>query len=111
MGKRQEDDRRQQRCRLLLRSLSMNVRRWQIAQVSKRSTLVELFNETGILLGINSPYVAVFVLLTIGIWLVPFAEELALLTAGYLISAGTVQWWPMVLVTCIGVFLGDAVLF
>lgn len=72
---------------------------------------MEVFNETAAFLGVNSPYVVVFVLLTLGIWVFPFAEEIALITAGYLVYRSVVQWWLMVPVASIGVFLGDAVLF
>lgn len=72
---------------------------------------MDAFHETAALLGVSSPYVVVFVLLTLGIWVFPFAEELALLAAGYLIYRGVVEWWLMVPVAGMGVFLGDAVLF
>lgn len=49
--------------------------------------------------------------LTLGIWIFPFAEELALLAAGYLLHCGDVEWWLMIPVVSIGVFLGDIVLF
>jgi membrane protein DedA with SNARE-associated domain len=51
------------------------------------------------------------VLLTLGIWIFPFAEEIALITVGYLIFRGVVPWWLMIPIASIGVFLGDAVLF
>jgi membrane protein DedA with SNARE-associated domain len=70
-----------------------------------------MFNETAAFLGVSSPYVVVFLLLTFGIWIFPFAEEFALLAVGYLIYRGAVEWWLMVPVAALGVFLGDAVLF
>ena len=57
---------------------------------------MDVFNETAAFLGVSSPYVVVFVLLTLGIWIFPFAEEIALITAGYLIYRGDVVWWRMV---------------
>lgn len=54
-----------------------------------------------------SPYVAIFLLLTLGIWVIPFAEEIALVTAGYLYYAGEVQLAAVLGVTSVGVFLGD----
>ncbi|MCS6925862.1 MAG: DedA family protein [Candidatus Binatia bacterium] len=54
-----------------------------------------------------SPYVTIFLLLTLGIWVIPFAEEIALVTAGYLYYAGEVQLAAVLGVTSVGVFLGD----
>lgn len=54
-----------------------------------------------------SPYVVLFLLLTFGIWVIPFAEEIALVTAGYLYYAGEVQLAAVLGVTSVGVFLGD----
>jgi membrane protein DedA with SNARE-associated domain len=51
------------------------------------------------------------VLLILGIWVLPFAEEIALITTGYLLYRGVAQWWSMVPVAEVGVFLGAAVLF
>jgi membrane protein DedA with SNARE-associated domain len=72
---------------------------------------MDAFTEVATMLGVSSPYVVVFVLLTIGIWMLPFAEEIALITAGYLLYRGVVQWCFMVPVAGVGVFLGDAGLF
>jgi membrane protein DedA with SNARE-associated domain len=58
-----------------------------------------------------SPYVLIFLCLTVGIWLVPFAEEIALATAGYWYYSGAVELTPILGVTVAGVFLGDAVAF
>jgi len=54
-----------------------------------------------------SPYIAIFLLLTAGIWLIPFAEEIALTTAGYLYYAGEVRLITVLSVASAGVFLGD----
>jgi membrane protein DedA with SNARE-associated domain len=58
-----------------------------------------------------SPYLAIFTLLVVGIWLVPFAEEIALTSAGYLYFAGEVHPVAVLGVAGIGVFLGDCVAF
>jgi membrane protein DedA with SNARE-associated domain len=54
-----------------------------------------------------SPYVAIFLLLIGGIWVIPFAEEIALAAAGYLYYSGEVQLVTMLSVAGAGVFLGD----
>lgn len=72
---------------------------------------MDALTDMTIMLGVSSPYVVVFVMLTIGIWIFPFAEELALIAAGYYIYQGEVDWWWMVPVATAGVFLGDTVLF
>ena len=59
----------------------------------------------------DSPYLYVFLLVTVGIWVVPFAEELALASAGYFIYRGEAQWSTMLMVVGGGILLGDAVLF
>jgi membrane protein DedA with SNARE-associated domain len=71
---------------------------------------MDAFTEMAPMLGVSSPYVAGFVLLILGIWVLPFAEAIALITAGYLLSRGVVQRWSMVPVAGVGVFLGAAVL-
>ena len=58
-----------------------------------------------------SPYLAIFVLLTLGIWLIPFAEEIALATAGYQYYSGAVLLVPVLCVSGAGVFLGDFLAF
>jgi membrane protein DedA with SNARE-associated domain len=58
-----------------------------------------------------SPYLAIFTLLLVGIWIVPFAEEIALTSAGYLYFAGEVHLVAVLGVVGIGVFLGDLVAF
>jgi membrane protein DedA with SNARE-associated domain len=63
------------------------------------------------LLQLSSPYLLVFTLVTVGIWIFPFAEELALASAGYLIYSGQAQWAVMLGVVSSGIVLGDAVLF
>jgi hypothetical protein len=45
-----------------------------------------------------SPYLMIFLLLTLGIWLIPFAEEIALVTAGYQAYAGGVALVPILCV-------------
>lgn len=72
---------------------------------------MDILTETMTVLGAHSPYVIVFLLLTLGIWISPFVEELALITAGYLIYIDTVQWGFMVSVASFGVFVGNAALF
>jgi membrane protein DedA with SNARE-associated domain len=57
------------------------------------------------------PLLAVFVLLSLGIWLIPFAEELALLTAGYLYYSGQSPFLLVLGVTGTGLFLGDFLAF
>jgi membrane protein DedA with SNARE-associated domain len=57
------------------------------------------------------PLVAVFVLLTLGIWLIPFAEEIALITAGYLYYSGQSSLAVVLGVTGAGLFLGDFLAF
>lgn len=57
------------------------------------------------------PYGAIFLLLVVGIWFFPFAEEIALAAAGYLCFLGEVGLVPILLVTCAGVFLGDFLAF
>jgi membrane protein DedA with SNARE-associated domain len=59
----------------------------------------------------SSPYLLVFMLVTVGIWILPFAEELALASAGYLIYCGQAQWAVMLGVVSSGIVLGDAVVF
>ncbi len=54
-----------------------------------------------------SPYVAIFLLLIGGIWVIPFAEEIALAAAGYLYYSGEVQLVTILSVAGSGVFLGD----
>jgi membrane protein DedA with SNARE-associated domain len=63
------------------------------------------------LLQVSSPYLLIFTLVTVGIWIFPFAEELALASAGYLIYCGQAQWAVMLGVVSSGILLGDAVLF
>ena len=58
-----------------------------------------------------SPLLAVFGLLILGIWLIPFAEELALLSAGYLYYSGQSPLALVLGVTGAGVFLGDFLAF
>ncbi|MEW6301582.1 MAG: DedA family protein, partial [Thermodesulfobacteriota bacterium] len=58
-----------------------------------------------------SPYAAIFLLLTLGIWVIPFAEEIALATAGYLYYSGEVRLVAVLGVTGGGVFLGDFLAF
>ena len=58
-----------------------------------------------------SPYATVFLLLIAGIWFIPFAEELALVTAGYVYYSGEAYLVPIILVAGTGVFLGDFFLF
>ncbi|HEV8713319.1 MAG TPA: VTT domain-containing protein, partial [Candidatus Binatia bacterium] len=58
-----------------------------------------------------SPYIAIFLLLTLGIWLIPFAEEIALATAGYQYYSGAVPLVPVLCVSGAGVFMGDFLAF
>ncbi len=58
-----------------------------------------------------SPYVAIFFLLTAGIWLIPFAEEIALITAGYLYYSNEVPLVTILPIAGVGVFLGDFLAF
>lgn len=58
-----------------------------------------------------SPYIGIFLLLTLGIWLIPFAEEIALATAGYQYYSGVVSLIPVLCVSGTGVFLGDFLAF
>ena len=58
-----------------------------------------------------SPYIAIFLLLTAGIWLIPFAEEIALAAAGYLYYSDKVQLVTVLSVAAGGVFLGDFLVF
>jgi membrane protein DedA with SNARE-associated domain len=58
-----------------------------------------------------SPYVALFALLVVGIWVIPFAEEIALTSAGYLYFVGDVHLAAILGVAGAGVFLGDFVAF
>lgn len=58
-----------------------------------------------------SPLLAVFALLVLGIWFIPFAEELALLSAGYLYYSGQSPLALVLGVTAAGVFLGDFIAF
>lgn len=58
-----------------------------------------------------SPYLALFTLLVVGIWFVPFAEEIALTSAGYLYFTGEVHLAAVLGVVGIGIFLGDFVAF
>ena len=53
--------------------------------------MVESFNAMLPALLEYSPYLAIFTLLVVGIWLVPFAEEIALTSAGYLYFVGEVH--------------------
>jgi len=57
------------------------------------------------------PLVGVFVLLTLGIWLIPFAEEIALIIAGYLYYSGQSPLAVVFGVTGAGLFLGDFLAF
>jgi membrane protein DedA with SNARE-associated domain len=54
---------------------------------------------------------AVFGLLILGIWLIPFAEEIALISAGYLYYSGQSPLALVLGVTGAGVFLGDFLAF
>jgi len=85
----------------------------QKARIGYRENTVaaERFNESFLSLVAFSPYAAIFLLLTLGIWLIPFAEEIALATAGYLYYAGEVQLTPILSVACAGVFFGDFFVF
>jgi membrane-associated protein len=65
------------------------------------------FNQSFTSLLEASPYVAIFLLLTGGIWLIPFSEEIALIAAGYLYYSGEVQLATVLSVSAAGVFLGD----
>lgn len=58
-----------------------------------------------------SPYIAIFLLLTLGIWLIPFAEEIALVTAGYQYYSGAVPLVPVLCVSGAGVCVGDFLAF
>jgi membrane protein DedA with SNARE-associated domain len=58
-----------------------------------------------------SPYVAIFLLLTIGIWFMPLAEEIALITAGYLYYSSQVRLVPVLTTAGAGVFVGDFLAF
>jgi membrane protein DedA with SNARE-associated domain len=58
-----------------------------------------------------SPLLAVFGLLILGIWLIPFAEEIALISAGYLYYSGQSPLALVLGVTGAGVFLGDFLAF
>jgi membrane-associated protein len=58
-----------------------------------------------------SPYLALFTLLVVGIWLIPFAEEMALTSAGYLYFTAEVHLAAVLGVAGLGVFLGDFVAF
>lgn len=69
------------------------------------------FNESFTSLLEVSPYVAIFLLLTGGIWLVPFSEEIALIAAGYLYYSGKVHLVTVLSVAAAGVFLGDFLAF
>jgi membrane protein DedA with SNARE-associated domain len=60
---------------------------------------------------VYSPYLALFALLVVGIWVIPFAEEIALTSAGYLYFAGDVHLAAILGVAGLGVFLGDFVAF
>ena len=73
--------------------------------------MVESFNAMLPALLAYSPYLAIFTLLVVGIWLVPFAEEIALTSAGYLYFVGEVHLAAVLSVAGIGVFLGDFVAF
>lgn len=57
------------------------------------------------------PLLAVFGLLILGIWLIPFAEEIALMTAGYLYYSGQSPFLLVLGVTGTGLFLGDFLAF
>lgn len=72
---------------------------------------MESFNTMLPALLASSPYLAIFTLLLVGIWLVPFAEEIALMSAGYLYSTVEVHLAAVLGVAGIGVFLGDFVAF
>ncbi len=69
------------------------------------------FNESFTSLLEASPYVAIFLLLTGGIWLIPFSEEIALIAAGYLYYSGKVHLVTVLSVSAAGVFLGDFLAF
>jgi membrane protein DedA with SNARE-associated domain len=69
------------------------------------------FNESFTSLLAASPYVAIFLLLTGGIWLIPFSEEIALIAAGYLYYSGEVHLAAILSVSVVGVFLGDFLAF
>ena len=57
------------------------------------------------------PLLTVFILLSLGIWLIPFAEEIALMTAGYLYYSGQSPFLLVLGVTGTGLFLGDFLAF
>ena len=56
-------------------------------------------------------YLAVFVLLVAGGLGVPVPEELLQLTTGYLARRGVLSFWPAVVVTWLGLVVGDGLFF
>lgn len=54
-----------------------------------------------------SPYLAILLLLLAGIWVIPLAEEIALVAAGYLYYSDQVQLLTMLFILSVGVFAGD----
>lgn len=76
-----------------------------------RIAVVESFNAILPALLSYSPYLAIFTLLVVGIWLIPFAEEIALMSAGYLYFTGEVHLVAVLGAVGLGVFLGDFVAF
>jgi len=58
-----------------------------------------------------SPYLGILFLLIIGIWVIPFDEETALVMAGYLYYSGHSPLAVVLPIAAIGVFLGDYLAF
>ena len=54
-----------------------------------------------------APYATVLVLLIAGVWIIPLAEEMALVAAGYLYYSDQVQLTAILIVLGVGVFFGD----
>jgi membrane protein DedA with SNARE-associated domain len=62
-------------------------------------------------LSTNMTYLVVFgILVACGLGF-PLPEDIPLIASGYLVWDGTMNWFPAILVTMLGVLLGDTILF
>jgi membrane protein DedA with SNARE-associated domain len=58
-----------------------------------------------------APFFTIGVLLILGIWIIPFAEELAIIVASYCYATGQASLLALLSVTILGVFVGDSLGF
>lgn len=67
-------------------------------------TFLQIFSGSGY-------YWGLFAFLVVGGLCTPIPEDVALLTAGYLVYSGAIHWWPTLAVCYVGLLIGDALLY